>query len=62
MKPREMFQESDYSNSYQEKVAPMIICVKYQAGAPYLSYSLNIIFGHKINSANAAIEHLGIKP
>ncbi len=31
----------------------------YQAGAPYLSYSLNTIFVHKINSANAAIEHMG---
>jgi len=38
MKPPEMFQESDYSNSYQEKVSLMAIYVKYQAGAPYLSY------------------------
>jgi hypothetical protein len=38
MKLPEMFQESDYSNSYQEKVSLMAIYVKYQAGAPYLSY------------------------
>ncbi len=36
MKLREIFQESDYSNSYQEKVAPRAIYVKYQEGAPYL--------------------------
>ena len=38
MKLREMFQESDYSNFYQEKVSLVAIYVKYQPGAPYLSY------------------------
>ena len=40
----------------------MAIYFMYQADALYLPYSLNTIFVYKINSGNAAIEHLDIKP